>query len=150
MDEKPDNHEELLKLLALKRHEQPPPGFFDRLPGQITDHIRTDQDTRDANWLLRLFPFLEFRPAFAGVYAAGLCALLLGGIFVASNLKQGEKVFPTTAGQPGADPALGGNVLASDISLPPGALSSNQPPAGLFSPQLGSNQLQPAAFEKKN
>jgi len=79
----------LRKLLALKRHEVPPPGYFDRLPREI--HVRLAaarqpqaRPERRANpgpnWLARLLSLAETQPVFLGSLGVAVCGLVLSGI----------------------------------------------------------------------
>lgn len=95
MNDNEKEFEVLRRLLALKRHETPPPGYFDRFPGAIMARLRASQsgmsDTvaeRMADrlpWLLRLVRALEAKPAFATTFASALCVLLLTGIVFAER-----------------------------------------------------------------
>jgi hypothetical protein len=79
----------LRKLLALKRHEVPPPGYFDRLPREIHVRIaaarqpltfRERSSEPPSNWLASLLRLVESRPSFAGAAGAAMCGLILTGI----------------------------------------------------------------------
>ena len=63
--------EALRKLIALKRYEQPPPGYFNRLPGRIAARLESGEG-QPGFWEKVLAPF-AFRPAF--VYGFSLMAL---------------------------------------------------------------------------
>lgn len=81
---KPDSEDftQLRRLLALKRHEQPPPGYFDRFSGEVLARIRAG-DTGDAvedAWFARFWALIEAKPVFAGAFGAALCVLLISGI----------------------------------------------------------------------
>ena len=84
-----EQFKQLKKLLALKRHEQPPPGYFDRLPRQIISAIEAVQ-ARPEHWLLRIWSTFQRNPAFAGAFGVAMCALVIGGIFFA-NQTSGSK-----------------------------------------------------------
>jgi hypothetical protein len=79
------------RLLALKRHETPPPGYFEHFSRDVMARIRAGQDSRTANvssqlpWLFRLLSTFEVKPAFAGGFASVLCLLLLLGIVYAER-----------------------------------------------------------------
>jgi hypothetical protein len=85
----------LRRLLALKRHETPPPGYFERFPGAVMARLRASQSgaqdglaERLANrlpWLVRVIRTLEAKPAFATTFASALCLLLLAGIVFAER-----------------------------------------------------------------
>lgn len=90
MENESENFDQLRKLLALKRHEQPPPGYFHKLPGEVISKLRAERQAKadpiarlnyEAPWLMRLWQKLEANPVFAGAFGAGACALLLAGIF---------------------------------------------------------------------
>ncbi len=100
-----EQFKQLKKLLALKRYEQPPPGYFDRLPRQIISAIEVEQ-TRSESWMLRIWSTLQRQPAFAGVFGAAMCALVIGGIFFA-NQPSGSK------GRNASAPNGNANVAAS-------------------------------------
>ncbi len=70
MNSDTQDFEPLRKLLALKRHEQPPPGYFSRLPGEIADRIERGE-CQLGFWEKFLAGF-HFRPAFA--YSFSLAA----------------------------------------------------------------------------
>lgn len=80
MDSRPeDPHQSLLQLLALKRHEVPPPGFFDRLPRRILANIRAGSQIAERTWWQRVLETITQAPMVAGSYAAlGVGALLFG------------------------------------------------------------------------
>jgi len=90
-----DNFESLRRLLALKRHETPPPGYFNSFSSQIVQRIKSGQTGGStgaseelfahAPWLMRLMRAFEVKPMLAGGFAGALCLLLVLGIFVADR-----------------------------------------------------------------
>jgi len=95
MNQSENNFESLRRLLALKRHEIPPPGYFDDFPSQVLSRIRAgeadvpgaiaDRLFAEAPWLLNFFRVFEAKPAFVGAFACTLCLLLLFGIIYAGR-----------------------------------------------------------------
>ncbi len=74
-----ESEQRLLRLLALKRHETPPPGFFDRLPHRILINIRASTEMAERPWWQRIWNDIIQHPMVAGSYAAlGVGALLFG------------------------------------------------------------------------
>lgn len=91
MNESDPNFEPLCKLLSLKKHEVPPPGYFNKFSGQVIGRIRHEEKTRksdgvfgvlfsEAPWLLKFIQVFEAKPAYAGAFASFLCLLLVGAI----------------------------------------------------------------------
>jgi hypothetical protein len=90
MNPEPENFESLRRLLALKRHEQPPPGYFKVFSRQVIARIRAGEAARQAPFLERLFeeaPWLErlwtpfaTKPVLAGAFGMVICGLLISGI----------------------------------------------------------------------
>lgn len=78
MSEDQENFDDLKKLLALKRHEQPPPGYFNSLPQSIWKRIETEK-TRPGFWQ-RIFPGVSLRPAVAYAFGLIVCGTLIVGI----------------------------------------------------------------------
>ena len=83
----PENFDQLRRLLALKRHEEPPPGYFHHFSGQVIARICAGEhaDTAwgllwDAPWPQRLWAALEARPVLAGSVGVACCALLLTSV----------------------------------------------------------------------
>lgn len=90
-----NNFDSLRQLLALKRHEVPPPGYFNSFSGQVIARIQageaneqatlTERLTHEAPWLIKFLQLFEAKPAFAGAFASALCLLLLFGIVYAER-----------------------------------------------------------------
>lgn len=95
MSENQPNFESLLRLLALKRHETPPPEYFDAFSKRVIARIRAGETETPANlskrlsdqapWLLKFLQAFEAKPAFAGAYACALCLLLIAGVILAER-----------------------------------------------------------------
>jgi hypothetical protein len=91
MNENENNFEPLRRLLALKRYETPPPGYFENFSSKVTARIRAgeagraERFARQLPWLSRLLSAFEAKPAFAGAFACSLCLLLLFGIVYAER-----------------------------------------------------------------
>jgi hypothetical protein len=101
--------ESLRRLLALKRHEQPPPGYFNDFSSQVIARIRAgervdeggfDRMFWEAPWLQRLWAAIETKPIMAGAFGAAVCALLVGGVLYSDRTE-----VPTSVAGP-AGPAL--------------------------------------------
>jgi hypothetical protein len=95
MSEDTENFEQLRRLLALKRHEQPPPGYFNNFSRQVILRIRAGEMGEDAAifgrfsweapWLQRIWAALETKPILAGAFGLVLCSLLVAGVVFADK-----------------------------------------------------------------
>ena len=130
----PDEFESLKKLLALKRHEEPPPGYFDRLPGEIRARIAHAQASPEP-WWRRWLASWDLSPALPTSYAVVAVTLVVGGIWMAKQpVAEGGPQIVTTP------------VPSVDANLTNTIIASNAAPPGLFNPP--SLPVQPAEFKK--
>jgi hypothetical protein len=154
MSEGENNFEMLRRLLELKRHEVPPPGYFNRFSGEVIGRIRagegsapasmSEQFFAEAPWLMRLFQSFVFKPAFAGAFALMLFLLLVFGIVFADRPDSAPQPLLQTVAQNDSDtPQL---AAVSPMTLPDtpvhtGIIASTnpvlslQPVASLFGQQ---------------
>lgn len=120
MNAEPENFEQLRRLLIVKRHEQPPPGFFDNFSRRVMVRIEAG-DTGEVAlgigrwfwktaWLQRFFSALEQKPALAGAFSLSMCGLLLAGII--------SSVAPA---EPGRLDLLNGSQSLADHGRPSGS-----------------------------
>ena len=130
----PDQFEAVSKLLALKRHEEPPPGYFDRLPGDIRACIAHAAAHPEPFWR-RWLGNLDLSPALATGYATAAIALGLGAVwFAQSPARPGNQPLATT-------PPPVATTNQADLVNP-----SHTSPTGLFN--TPSLQVQPVDFKK--
>jgi hypothetical protein len=93
MNPESNDFEALRKLMALKRHEQPPPGYFDRLPDKIMD--RLEREGTEPGFWERIVDGFSFRPAFAYSFAlAAFGALTFSVISTVKTQPQGLAQVP--------------------------------------------------------
>jgi len=103
MNENQPNFESLRRLLALKRHEAPPPGYFNNFSRQVMARIRVGEGEAPASlserlfagmpWLLKWLQSLETKPVFAGGFASALCLLLLFGVLITQQSESVSQTF---------------------------------------------------------
>ena len=73
--------EQLQKALKLKRHEQPPPGYFHHFSSRVVDRIETRSHPGfwgsiwEATWVERVRTALTANPITSGIFAG--CAVLM-------------------------------------------------------------------------
>lgn len=121
MSSEQDNFEQLRRLLALKRHETPPPGYFDRFSLQVSARIRAGEGAHPSvlapfGWFQRLWELFERKPVFAGAFGAAVSAIIVWGVVT-------TEVIDTTA------PAFAEN-MTSQLPLGSRRLSSTPPLLG--------------------
>lgn len=85
MSTAPEEFEKLQKLLKLKRHEQPPPGYFNNFSTHVIHRLERHEEKHynrwgEAAWLVRFLGTLETNPVAAGVFGMSVCGLLIAGI----------------------------------------------------------------------
>ena len=112
MSLEPNEFEALRKLLALKRHELPPPGYFSRLPDKIA--VRLERGEGRLSLWERISAGFTFRPAFAYSFAlAAFGALTFSVIDSVRAHPQESAQMPSNNGWPtGTSDAA----LASDLN----------------------------------
>ena len=93
MKQDENEFEALRQLLALKRHEVPPPGYFESFSTRVTRQIRAmnendeaaavDHFRTTAPWLFRLLEFSYARPSVVGFGVVGIFLVAaLGAVIV--------------------------------------------------------------------
>jgi hypothetical protein len=161
MNENENNFESLRRLLALKRHETPPPGYFENFSSEVTARIRAGDAGRTASvskqltdelpWFFRLLSTFEAKPAFAGAFAFALCLFLVFGIVFAERpdsvtqplLTQSEQ---TTPGGILVASAASPSGLNTQPMVQPDFLSGTSSTNPVLNTQLASPQLGGAFF----
>ena len=115
-----ENFEQIRKLLALKRHEQPPPGYFDHLSARIVSRIEAAESGNPTLWERLGFAFGS-KPAFVCAMGVIVCGLFCIGIL---STLQG-----TTAKAIAAGPQLAFDTQSSPpmMTAPQEARSSIEP-----------------------
>ena len=143
MNTDPKDFESLSKLLALKKHEQPPPGYFNDLPSQIWRKI--EAEPKPQSFWQKIFPAISIKPSVAYAFGLVVCGTLIIGI--GSTLK-------STPDRQAGNPVLqaeGGPIIpvtSAAASLDPNAPSSTNPVTG---PQMFPKpdvQAQPVGFKQ--
>ena len=80
MGSSPDEFTELRRLLALKRAEKPPPGYFNTFAGKVIARIEAEGLARRESWWARWFRPATWTPGMAGANTAIVAGLaVLGG-----------------------------------------------------------------------
>ena len=144
MNENEHNFDALRRLLELKRHETPPPGYFNRFSGQVIARIRAAEagkSSSETSWFVRFLQAFEFKPAFAGAFASALILLLVFGIAFAERPDSSPQLLlPTTEQTSGSFAAMSPSALPQPTDsigmiASNNAASSLQPVASLFGQQ---------------
>jgi hypothetical protein len=97
MNSSPEDFEQLRRLLALKRHEQPPPGYFDHFSDKVIARIEAEGLVIRPSWWQRLFPELDARPVLACAYGLVIVGLLVVGLGASQTLEPTEVASPVLA-----------------------------------------------------
>lgn len=113
MSASPDNFESLEKLLRLKRHEQPPPRYFNEFSGRVLSRIEAGEG-RSSLW--ERFGF-DLRPAFAAAAGMFACGLVVYGV-------------ATTDGAPAMNSGFVGMGESSTALLQPSAMFAGHSDSG--------------------
>ena len=84
-----DDFQELRRLLALKRHEQPPPRYFNEFSSRVIDRIRTPEVLPRPTIWQRLGLDFDFKPAMVCAMGVVMSALFLAGIIASPRMAVG-------------------------------------------------------------
>ncbi|MBM3846281.1 MAG: hypothetical protein FJ405_08350 [Verrucomicrobia bacterium] len=116
MQQEQESFESLQRLLALKRHETPPPRFLDDLASRTLRKIESTPATSAWEaWLDRMFAYRWFQTA-----AASGMALLVGGLVVTALMAPHEpSETSATANLLAAPNSSAINTSLKPLSLPP-------------------------------
>lgn len=142
------NFENLKRLLKLKQHEVPPPGYFNRFSGSVIARLQAGEARPEtlserlhvqAPWLVSLLHLFEARPALLGACATGMGVLLIGG-FILIGEPDGPTAQPLLSSDTTA-PAAPASQLAA-LSAP--TLAAPADNTGIIASSNSVASLQPA------
>lgn len=127
MKDQSQDFEQLRRLLALKRYENPPPGYFRDFSSRVIDQIEREGAAVDETWLQRVVSLFRVRPAISASFClAGLLVLL-----AATTLFEGNQ-----AGDNGNPPTV-----ESKFAVAPEPVSATKASGTVF-----FTNLEPAGF----
>jgi len=102
MNSNSEGFEQLRKLLALKRHEQPPPGYFNNFSGKIIARIESSSQSEDGlAWFRKLWSLVESKPMLTGAFGAAVCAMVISGLVFSDDVESAASGVHIAAGEGG-------------------------------------------------
>src|ERR1051326_5741415 len=100
MNSAPEDFDGLKKLLALKRHEQPPPAYFNHFSDKIIARIEAERQAPRLSLWDRLFPELDARPVLACAYGLIITGLLVVGLGISESRENDDRGDANNPGNP--------------------------------------------------
>jgi hypothetical protein len=95
MNSEQNDFQDLRRLLVLKRHEQPPPGYFNNFSTQVIVRIRAGEEGRDGSLVERLdagsarihklWGMISGKPILVGAFGAAAVSLVIGVTVFSDN-----------------------------------------------------------------
>jgi hypothetical protein len=161
MSQNTENFESLRHLLALKRHEQPPPGYFNNFSSQIIARIKLGELGEratpgrvmwEAPWLQRIWTAFETKPILAGAFAVAVCGFLITSVIYSEKMDvQPVALIPVAAPAPGSeDVAITTAVMTVAnhplLAKPSELESSSTSPIAADALLQGGLHVEPASF----
>lgn len=157
----PDDFEQLRRLLALKRYEQPPPGYFNGFSRQVIVSIKAGNlgnGSEASFWSFgagsffqRLWSTVDARPVFAGAFGVAVCGFFVVGALLSDN---GSTATAADSSIPSVSPRLpvaeatvwqkSDPEFSSTVGL---ALPNYQPPTSSLFEEIKSIQKRPQAVD---
>ena len=120
----PDDFEQLRKLLALKRYEVPPPGYFNSLPRKVMTRVEMTELGIYSTWWEWVVARFDAKPVLACAYGFAVSGLLLLGFKLSQQFEQEVATGPVQGGAWLAatpDPlTMPSTVLPSNFGFPVG------------------------------
>ena len=120
----PDDFEQLRKLLALKRYEVPPPGYFDSLPRKVMTRVEMTELGIYSTWWEWVVARFDAKPLLACAYGFAVSGLLLLGFRLSQQFEQEVATGPVQGGgwlAATPDPlTMTSTVLPSNFGFPVG------------------------------
>lgn len=101
MSQQPIDPSEIQRLLALKRHEVPPPGYFNHFSDKVLSRIEAETVLQRTSVWRRLRNMLDPNPWIACAYGLALAGILSWGLLqtpTTSTAAQPAPIQPTSAG----------------------------------------------------
>jgi hypothetical protein len=101
MSQDSENFDKLRVLLTVKRHEQPPPGYFDRFSRDVMARIKAGESGGsigcEFSWFHRFLSMFDMKPVFAGAFGTAVCAFLISGVLSSEQTPAvGSSITPTS------------------------------------------------------
>jgi len=138
MNPESEDFDSLRRLLALKRYEQPPPGYFDRFSRDVMARIKAGEKGGaaglESSWFERLLAVLDVKPIFAGAFGTAVCAFVISGVI-------SERAPAIGTASPNS---VGPSVAAAvpmDVSMPVGDVSPSPVEAQVVAAGTNSGSL---------
>jgi hypothetical protein len=134
MDQQSQPKVSVEKLVALKRYEQPPPGYFHLLPGRIIRRI--EQGEGQTRFWQAWWPSFSTRPVLAFALGLTVCGVLSVAIFSRPKLDQTPAAGETPPGGQWAADTYGSLSTGETAPGVSGWLGSTNP---VTAPQTGDS-----------
>ena len=115
MNPETEDFEQLRRLLVLKRHEVPPPGYFNRLSDQIVARLHGPEPLEPLTWWERFGLDFDLKPALVCGLGVLVCGLLAAGVIAGTQLGETASLAGNIEAPPLLDPT--GSVPASMASF---------------------------------
>ena len=129
MNQSPDDFDDLRRLLALKRHEVPPPGYFDRFPAQVMARIGREEASAPKPWWNSLFVSLAWTRLMAVANLAALAGVGIIGVTLV-NLRDDDLPGAEHFAALQIEDAAQGGLPVSNGSASPALFGASMPGRG--------------------